>query len=292
MDGTRVASARQVFLRARPAPLDEQVRLENSFFKSICLPNGTHKTTARDRLADVDEVIGDHFRDSPSVRLLDVGISSGVTTLELIDRLEARGTRAGGVGIDICVRGFVWSFLGIDLLHDAEGHVLQVATPFFARGRPHRSQKSLRSRLLRLGMDVFEASPVPRWVARSRRSRPVSLVSPRLLGRGDFEVVEHDVARPMPAWEGTFDLVRVANVLNRDYFEPSHVVTMVKNLTSWLKVGGVLVICSTSAADGRNHGSFYHRRSAGPGLEPGHGFGQGYELEPVLHEAGCVRPRG
>src|SRR5438445_13438428 len=142
MPSSRIASARQVFLRNRPASPDEQVGLEKTFFKSLSLPNGTHKTTAPARLQDVDRIICEQFENARAVHLLDVGVSSGVTTLELLDRFDRQGVRTSGVGVDICVRGVLCSAMGIDVLYDPSGKVLQIATPFFARGRPHRSQRS------------------------------------------------------------------------------------------------------------------------------------------------------
>jgi hypothetical protein len=279
-----VASARQVFLGSRPAPPDEQAVLERSFFKSISLANGTHKTTAPARLSDVDRMIGEQFERGTAVRLLDVGISSGVTTLELLDQLERRGVRVSGVGVDICVRAYLWSFLGVDVLYDSKGNVLQVATPFFARGRPHRSQKSIQSRLLGRGMDFLQSSCVRR-LAKPEKSRPLALVSQRLLCRGDFAVVEHDVALSEPAWAGSFDLIRAANVLNLDYFSPPQLTTMLKNLTSWLKGGGLLAVCRTSGDDGSNHGSFYRRRDDSPRLRLESRLGRGSELDPLIAEA-------
>jgi hypothetical protein len=283
----RVASARQVFFGGRPVPAEEQVRREVSFFKSIGLANGTHKTTAPGRLGDVDDLVCGHFKGRAAVRLLDVGISSGVTTLELLDRLEGQGTRAGGVGVDVCVRGEFCSFLGLDVLYDPEGRVLQVATPLFARGRPHHSLKSVPSKALRLGMDLLESAHVRKWLRGPRLSRPLHLVTARLSGRRGFEVVEHDVTLPRPAWDGSFDLVRAANVLNLDYFPPARLVTMVGNLTSWLELGGLLVLCRTSGDDGSNHGSIYRKRDGTPGLEHVERFGRGHELDPVIRETFC-----
>jgi hypothetical protein len=282
MSATRVASARQVFLDRRPGSLDEQVQLENSFFRNVRLSNGTHKTTAPGRLTDVDEVIGQHVEDRESVHLLDVGISSGVTTLELLESLERKGIRVSGVGVDICVRAFFRSFLGIDVLYDSEGTVLQVATPFFARGRPHRSQKSLQSRVLGFGLHLLETALVRRWTADSRRSLPLNLISPRLLKRSDFKIVEHDVGLPMPAWESSFNLIRAANVLNLDYFSPAQIVLMVKNLTTWLKTGGVLAICRTNGDDGSNHGTLYCKPAGSSRLERLRHIGKGYELDPLI----------
>jgi hypothetical protein len=284
---SRVASARQVLLGNRPASTEAQAKLETSFFKSVCLPNGTHKTTAAARLRDVDEVICERLEDKKHVQLLDVGISSGVTTLELVDCMERSGIRVSGVGVDMCVRAFLWSLMGVDVLHDAAGHVLQIATPFFARGRPHRSQQTLQSKALGHLLNLLETPRVQRWMAKLRRPRSLDLVSTRLSKRTNFKVVEHDVALPMPVWDHTFDLIRVANVWNGAYFSPREIAHMAKNVISWLKNGGLLVICSTNASDGNNHGSVYRKEHDLPRLQLVQRFGRGFEFESLIDETLC-----
>ncbi len=291
MYNKRVASARQVFLGNASVSVDDQTKLEKSFFKSISLPNGTHKTTAPHRLTDVDQITCNLLANRKAVRLLDVGISSGITTLELLNHFESRGIDVSGIGVDICIRAYLRSFLGIEVLSDPEGNVLQVATPFFARGRPHPSQESLQSKVLGLGIDLLESSLVRRGLLSSRRSRALKLVSPRLLDRNDFQIVEHDVALCMREWDDSFDLVRAANVLNVDYFSPSHVGKMVLNLASWLKEGGLLAICRTNATDGSNHGSFYCKQESPSRLQHVHRMGQGYELEYLIDELFCKAPQ-
>src|SRR5205823_4110252 len=106
MTRIRIASARQVFLRGQSEPTEDRVHQEWSFFHSVGLRNGTHKTTAPARLANVDELVCELLRGQTAVTLLDVGISSGITTLELLERLDRNGIRGGGVGVDICVRGY------------------------------------------------------------------------------------------------------------------------------------------------------------------------------------------
>jgi hypothetical protein len=287
MTSPRVASARQVLLGAWPASAHKQVGLEHSFFQSLRLPNGARKTTAPARLTDVDRLLGDYFRAGDSVHLLDVGISSGVTTLDLLDSLRGRGVRVSGVGTDICVRGYLSSVFGIDVLYDSAGHVLQLATRFFTRGRPDPSQRSLPSRALRIGMFALELPVVRRWAGRLGRSRTVDLLSPRLFRNRPFQVIEHDIARPMPAWDGTFDVLRAANVLNLDCFPADQIVAMFRNMAAWLKVGGVIVICRTSDADGRNHGSLYRKVSAFATFEPLRQVGDGFELDETLREEFC-----
>jgi hypothetical protein len=283
-----VASAREVFFRSQPLAPDEQTALEASFFKSISTVNGTHKTTAPARLRDVDELVCDHLTGSGAVHLLDVGISSGVTTLELLERLDRAGVRPSGFGVDVCVHGLLCSSLGVDVLYDSAGRAVQLATPFFTRGRPHRTQRSLRSRLLRAALGAFDLRPVRWWMQRPRRTRHLDLVSRRLLERPDFRVRELDVARPVPEWSGSFDLIRAANVLNLDYFPEEQLVAMVQNLTIWLKPGGRLVICRTHAADGSNHGTLYQKRADSSELLRVRHFGTGYELDHRI--AGPLEP--
>jgi hypothetical protein len=291
MNRIQVASARQIFVDTRFSTTKDIVRLEKSFFKSICLPNGTHKTTAPARLCDVDLITATYLRGKNAVSLLDVAISSGVTTLELLDLLESRGFETSGIGVDICVRAILRSILGIDVLYDAEGNVLQVATPFFARGRPHHSQTSIRSRALRLAIKLLESQVVLGWMRKSPRSHQLDLVSPRLLARSRFEIVEHDIGIPHAAWDRSFDMVRAANILNSDYFSPDQINVMATNLRAWLKVGGLLVVCSTSAVDGCNHGMLYRKLDMVGNLEPLHQFGCGVEHDCCIrrHEVSLAR---
>jgi hypothetical protein len=279
MNRTSVASARQVFFSDPPADNVHRVGLEKSFFKSLCLPNGTHKTTSPARLSDVDQITASYLEGSAAVSVLDAAISSGVTTLELLSHLESRGIETSGVGIDICVRAVLQSFPGFDVLYDADGHVLQIATPFFARGRPNQSQKSLPSRALRLAINILESSLIRTWILKSRRPRSLHLVSPRLSRRNRFEIVEHDLCQPRHSWVESFDLARAANILNRDYFSQDQIDVMLKNLTSWLRVGGLLVICSTDGSDGSNHGSIYRKEDTAGRLERIHRFGRGFEFD-------------
>ena len=279
MNYKKVASARQVFIDHRTAAPDELAALEKSFFKSLCLPNGTHKTTAPARLREVDEVTATLIKGRKAISLLDVAISTGVTTLELLEHLERQGISTSGVGVDICVRANLHSVPGLDVLYDAEGSALQVATPLFARGRPDKSQSSVQSKVLRLTMDLLELPLVRTCMQNLSRRRQLDLVSPRLTARSQFEIVEHDICRPQPKWEANFDVVRAANILNSDYFAPQQISVMVSNLASWLKVGGILIVCSTSAEDDSNHGSFYRKQNAAGKLELVYCLGRGFERD-------------
>ena len=97
----------------------------------------------------------------------------------------------------------------------------------------------------------------------------------------------------MPSWEQSFDVVRAANILNLDYFCPSRIITMIGNMASWLKPGGLLFVCRTLDGDGTNHGSLY-RKEHTPSLQLVHRYGQGSEVDRLINEMNDFRctPRG
>jgi hypothetical protein len=115
------------------------------------------------------------------------------------------------------------------------------------------------------------------------------------LERADFEIVEHDVTAPRPAWSNSFNLIRVANVLNVAYFPPHQILRMVRNIASWLDVEGLLVLCRTHALDGSNHGAAYRKRGSLPAFEQVQRFGDGHELaadieQALSHQGGRIEP--
>ena len=277
----KVPTAREFFFPSRALSPAEQVDVETRFFRLLRLPNGTYKTTYADRLPDVDAALCDLLLASGAptapVRLLDVGVSSGMTTLELLQAMEARGIPRHATAVDISVNAYLHRAFGVaDLLVDPSGRVLQIALPFAAKGRPHDPQGSLPRRLLQSAVEMAE-----RWVGgpnRARMGRALQLISPRLRERTDVTVVEHDLTRHNPTWDAQFDVVRAANILNLDYFDPQTLGRMVDYLRRALRPNGILVIARTLDDTRTNHATFF-RATADGGLEPIHRIGDGSEIE-------------
>jgi chemotaxis methyl-accepting protein methylase len=90
-----------------------------------------------------------------------------------------------------------------------------------------------------------------------RRARPVSLVSPRLRRRAEIEIVEDDITVP-GRFPAGFDVIRVANLVQRAYFDEPTLRTIVVNLRERLRDGGLLVICRTTEA-GVNDATIFRR---------------------------------
>src|SRR5262245_42030916 len=97
-------SARQVLLSNGPAPPN----VEDRFFESVRLPNGTFKTTTRHRLDDLNALLLKTLRDeeNSAARILDLGVSSGVSTIELADGLRVAGFASEVLGADLCVHAY------------------------------------------------------------------------------------------------------------------------------------------------------------------------------------------
>src|SRR5438477_7502391 len=97
-------TTRQVF-GARLSTSAGQEFLERKFFEHVALPNGTFKTTAAHRLDDLNQAVFPHLPQLPgrALKIMDVGISSGISTLEWHDFLSDSGVRFEMIGTDLTV---------------------------------------------------------------------------------------------------------------------------------------------------------------------------------------------
>ncbi|MDQ6926838.1 MAG: hypothetical protein M3154_11480, partial [Candidatus Eremiobacteraeota bacterium] len=241
---------------------EAEIATETLFFRHLRMPNGTYKTTYPNRMPDVDAAVADVIAAAPPgpgmrVQVLDVGVSSGVTTIEFADALAMRGMDVTVVAVDLFVSAFLHRVAGVDLLCDASGQVLQIASPLGVKGRPHDPHASFaRASLQRLfdGVEQIIGSPDG-----ARRGTPIQLVSPRLVRRPGTAIVEHDLTTPRDEWVDRFDVVRAANVLNRDYFDDTTLRRMLVHLMTYVRSGGLLVLCRTHDETRTNHASVLRR---------------------------------
>ena len=247
--------------------------LEERFFRSLLLPAGCFKTTARNRLGDLDRLIIEAAPAAELMRVLDVGVSSGVTTLELLEALERAGRRVRAVACDLSIRGRLIRLApGFDALLDTQGRLLQLSAPGFVRSRAWASA-SLKGRLLSGLFQLLES------FLKNRAGSDVALVTRELSRRDDVELVEQDVLVERPDWGGAFHIIRAANLLNRSYFDETALTRAAALLASYLAPDGLLAICRTHEEDGRNHATIFRKR--GEGLIVEARLGQGSEVEDL-----------
>ncbi len=245
--------ATQIYGARQPTP--EQ---ERRFFGELLLANGTCKTTYPHRLDDLNEVVLDLLPESRPLKVKDVGVSTGISSLELLEFLRGAAVECEMTATDL----YVWAKLTrrgpIALLSDLTGNVLQVEVgPLTFLGQAGWRKHVLRP-LGRLG------------------GREVRLVSREL--PGTMTVLEEDL---FEANEGSWDVIRVANILNRSYFSEDKLRAGIRQLAGSLNDQGLLAICRTDITTG-NHATVFRRVNGE--MTPVAELGEGSEIKELVSE--------
>lgn len=224
---------------------------EDRLFAALRLPNGTWKTTYRNRLDDLNEVLLDHLpRDRP-LQLMDVAVSSGVSTLEWSEQLTASGIAYDLVAGDIVVDGWLTSVGGrVAVLFDADG------------GAPLLLEIGGWSRAVQSSRPLATAArplltPLLYGLSAVAGRRRVKLVTAELAQRPRIEVVRDDVS-VAGRFQSRFDVVRAANLVQPSYFDEAALRTILGNLRDRVRDGGLLVVCRTTE-DGENLATIFRR---------------------------------
>ena len=261
---------------------------EAMFFTSLKAGNKTFKKTASGRFKALDAALIRHLAETPPRigELLDIGMSSGVTTLELDAALVAAGHALRITGTDLSLNAYIVSVMaGCQALVDGTGHPLQY--DLFGRAiRPWRRR-----------LDWFDGMVVVRSLInqvcapRARRAlaaneilRRVRLVSPRLSRRQDIAVERDDVTVENPAFSARFDIVRAANILNLDYFDQAVLRRALANVTSYLSGPGALLLVARTLGDDEHHGTLFEIAQRGDQFRIVERYGNGSEVEALVLE--------
>ncbi len=243
--------------------------LEKVFFTTLGLPNRTYKTTYHRRLDDLNALVAGYLPAARPLEVMDVAVSSGISTVEWLDALQSAGIECQMTAGDLSVNAFLIS-LGhpMRMLVDRSGHPLQLEVRGHAIRTPLRRRDAVRyalpMALLRRatrrllpdlaelrGMEVLERRFGP-WPL---TCRPLKLVSPSLVGRHGLEVVEDNILLNKK-YVHCFHVLRAANILNDSYFAPDILSAMVANLRTRLRDGGLLIVCRTDS-QGHNSGTLF-----------------------------------
>ena len=250
---------------------------EGAFFASIHQSNGTTRMTSRDRLNDVNAAIASCLPDNTKLEALDLGISSGISTLEWLLALEVLGHNCAMTACDRVLNARLYRFARLQVLAEEGGHVLLAHNGQRAFTRPLYQTSSWRNALARA---IFRLGDMTTKFARTvGAGQEVRLVNHRLQSRLDVKFVEHDIFSPAPDWIGQFQLVRVANLLNCAYFPEAALRVGLCNAGSWVQLGGVLAVTRTES-DGKNNATLF--RQEGDGLRVIHRLGTGSEVEALV----------
>ena len=255
--------------------------LERRFFNQLVMANGTLKTTSVNRLPDVDSACGSLLANrNSSVRLLDVGISSGVTTHEWITTLNKQQVDFTMDAFDLTMDASIVSFSdNFHVLLDSSQRVLQFE--FYGRAEANFLGESI-ARMTRRALPLLTLRLVfaicRRALARRARSIKVKLVSHRLKEAPNVRVFEYDLSN-IDKLTGKYDLIRAANILNLAYFDKAFLSKTISKIKAKLADDGLFCVVRTNST-GVNNGTIY--RLSNGSLVPIRRFGDGSEIDPLV----------
>ncbi len=241
--------------------LDEKERAarEDRFFHSIRLRNGTYKSTAHHRLDDLNDFVMGMLPAQRPLEIMDVAVSSGVSTGEWLLALEKAGIECHMLAGDAVVDACLISLGSVRALADKTGHLLQldVGGRAVRLPAPRRRDRILYAPLVALMKTVahlFDLQARPGSPTQYRLGAtccPLTLMSPSLRELPQLRTVEDDILLNK-SYTQRFHVLRAANILNLAYFDVPTLERMLSNLRSRLLPGGMLIVCRTNAAGVNN----------------------------------------
>jgi hypothetical protein len=252
------------------------------------LRNGTYKYTYSHRLDNLNALVKELLPGARPLRVMDVAVSSGISTLEWAQDLTRADIEHEMVAGDLSVNALMIS-VGehLHVLADGTGYPLQydvfgkvIPSPPWRR---HRALYFYPLWLLKRALAAcFKASDkvVDQRASQTPRCRRISLVSPRLQQHAGLKVVEDDIFSDAPPPPGGFHVLRAANILNKSYFDDQMLMGISVNLRRRLTPGGLFIVCSTDPA-GMNHGTVFTLTEGGS-FESVARIGDGSEIESLI----------
>jgi hypothetical protein len=216
---------------------------ENELYRSIKTSNGTRKSTEPHRLHLIDDLLFDTVSRLKLIPrcVMDVGVSSGVTTLEWMREFDKRDLPVTMIATDLAMKVYMFQIgRNICALTETNGHLLQMEI----FGKPIYAYRRRR--------DYFTGGVIWRnalcGFARSRLSKclrqgPYYLVTPALRGQDRIVLLEDNILAPSPKdLTGCVDIIRIANLIQRVYFTDNEIRRCVQTIRERCRGENSLVI--------------------------------------------------
>jgi hypothetical protein len=246
----------------------------NRFFARVRLPSGVFKATEPHRLDDLNRLAQPLLPGDRPLELMDVAVSTGITSLEWSEQLAEAGIEHRLLCGDSHVEG-AWlqlAPLGDALLDHDRREILflellgRAVDPSGGTRKSALALPAIRT-IIRLGLHL--GFPV----------RSVDLVDPAVRSSPAVNVIRDDIFVRRPDLDGRFHALRAANILNRAYFDDEQLRAGVAALRERLRPGGLLIVCRTHD-DGANHGSIV--QATDEGWIVAARIGDGSEIEDLI----------
>lgn len=263
-------------------------RSEQDQFARIRLPDGIFKTTGAGRLADVDAATCAMLGPPRVLEAIDIGASSGSTTLDLLSALRAIGHRPRIVLADVSIRA---RLLPLSRRHQVlvspAGALLQhviggVSIRPWQRRLDFCTQYWIVSAIANAR---FRRSVAAGALRSGEGGQDIWMVLPDIASEPAIGCAEADVFLPPTADEtGRFDLVRAANLLIPGVFPEHRIARALDGLRKRLKGPGSLLVLARSPAPGApgcNRATIYRLDTSGR-LDAVSRLGGGVDIEALV----------
>lgn len=275
------------FLSLLPEEVTPQA--EEEFFTSLKLRNGTYKTTFQNRFSDINLELrrmvesGDVNVDN----ILDIGISSGSSTLELYQELGPMASKSKITGTDLMPEAYLVNVLPCCFaLVDSTGYPLRYDI-FNWSMKPWVVSSDYRNGffIIRKCANIALGYRAGMMIARpgSRRVQKVELITPILRNHANVIVKKDDITKYNITLDGMFNFVRAANVLNRGYFTEATLMGAVDNIIRYLAKPRATLLVARTHGDGVNHGTLFEIGQNAECVVKKR-FGRGSEVEEIILE--------
>lgn len=267
---------------------------EREFFTSLKLRNGTYKTTFQGRFSEINrelqQLVGSQVVNVDQI--LDIGISSGSNTLELYDALEPAAYKSRIVGTDLMTDAYLINVLpGCFALVDSTGYPLRYdifkwsMKPWVIKS-DYRSGFFVIRKLINVALG-YRATKMMNS-ATSTCVKSVQLVTPMLQKHAGVFVQKDDITRYNSMFEGKFNFIRAANVLNRGYFTDRVLMKIVDNIICYMAKPKASLLIVRTHENNINHGTLFHIEDDGV-CKILQRYGEGSEVEDIVLE--CMRSK-
>ena len=224
--------------------------LEREFYRSIQTSNGSKKSTGLRRLDAMNDLFFatlDRCQLAPR-SVMDIGISSGVTTLEWLREFDKRGLSVTMIATDLVMSVDLFAIgRHMRVLTEKNGHLLQIE--LFGSG----IRTFLRRRDYLTGGVVWRNALC--YAARSLLGQATHegtylLVSPALRDQDRIKLFDDDIFAPNPPqFMRCADVVRVANLVQPIYFSNDQISRAVENIRERCRgQGSIVVVCRNTGA--------------------------------------------
>lgn len=265
--------------------------LEEEFFASLRLRNGTYKTTFQKRFSKINNELLKLLNngDIQMSNLLDIGMSSGISTLELYDDLKSVGYKSRIAGTDFMMDAYLTHvFPGCYALMDNTGYPLRYDLLRWSI-KPWVTSEDYWSGffILRKCINLAFGNRAKNMICGNKFANltKVKLITPRLYKHSNIVVQKDDITQYNHQFNEKFNFIRAANILNKGYFTEAVLVSIIGNIKRYLtRPTGALLVVRTHE-NGINHGSLFNIESAGTGKVIRR-FGEGSEIEDIV--LGCI----